>query len=140
MSKEKLYFKYLRNEKNEEVDYKYKGPEYGPSNTDLSYYEPQATRIQNMYKSASSASKGVYDFEAGSKARDIEDCVVPIGRAPGMTFEEISQIQTNNDARIKTQARKIEEADKEADAQAKKNLRDAVAMADAIRNNDSIKE
>lgn len=139
MAKEKLYFKYLRNEQNEQTDYKYKAPVYGESNTDVSYYEPNATRIANMYRSASSASKGVYDFNDG-KDRDIKDCVVPIGRAPGMTFEEISQIQTNNNNRIKMQARKIEEADKDADAIAKKNLREAVAMANAIQNPDSIEE
>ena len=137
MAKRGLYFKFLRNEQNEEIDYKYSAPKYGASNTDISYYEPNSTRIANMYRSASSAGTGVYDFDDG-KERKIEDCVVPIGRKPGMTFEEISQIQTNNRERIKSQADKIESADLDAQEQMKKNLKEAVAISNALRNPDSV--
>lgn len=139
MTKRGLYFKYLRNEQNEEIDYKYSAPIYGDSNTDLSFFEPNSTRIANMYRSAGSLSKGVYDFDDGKK-RDIEDCVVPIGRKPGMTFEEISQIQTYNNQRIKNEAKQIENDELDAQEKMKKNLKEAVAMADAIRNSDSISE
>lgn len=139
MAKEKLYFKYLRNEQNEQIEYKYKAPVYGESNTDISFYEPNASRIANMYRSASSASKGVYDFDDG-KERDIRDCVVPVGRKPGLTFEEISQMQTDNNNRIKLQARKIEEADADAEKASKEALKQAVKISDVIRNPDSIEE
>lgn len=134
MAEPKLYFKYLRNEKNEEVSYKYKGPIYGPSNTDPSYYEPQATRIANMYRSASAASNGVYDFDDGSKAPDINDCVVPVGRKPGLTFEEVSQMQTINERNIKAQAKQAEQELNDSDELSKKNIKEAVAMANAIKN------
>ena len=40
---------------------KFELPKYGPSTTDPTYYEPQATRIANMRKSAQSF-EGLYDF------------------------------------------------------------------------------
>ena len=92
MSKRGLYFKYLRNEQNEEIDYQYHAPKYGASNTDISYYEPNSTRIANMYRSASAASTGVYDFDDG-KERKIEDCVV---------FEDsFHGLQAGRDAKMK---------------------------------------
>lgn len=125
------YFNTLYQEKNELLDYKYEAPVYGESNTDISYYEPNSTRIANMRKAASGLSTGVYDFDEG-KAPDIEDCVVPIGRKPGMTFEEISQIQTINAQRIKSQSKKIE-ADEAAEKATKEaQVQTAVDMSKAI--------
>lgn len=133
MSKEKLYFKYVRNEQNEAIDYKYEPPIYGESNTDISYYEPQSTRIANMKRSASGLSTGAYDFDENSKVK-IEDAHVPLGRKPGMTFEEISQIQTRTESSIKSQAKNAEKELNDMDEVSKKNIKEAVAIANAIDN------
>lgn len=136
MSKEKLYFKYLRNEKNESCDYQYEPPIYGESNTDISYYEPNSTRIANMKKSASGLSTGVYDFDENSKVK-IEDVHSPLGRKPGMTFEEISQIQTRTESSIKSQAKKAEKELNDMDEVSKKNIKEAVTIANAIEQSRS---
>lgn len=128
-----LYFKYLRNEQNEEIDYEYKAPVYGESNTDISYYEPNASRIANMRKAANAAVTGLYDFDQSkAKIPDIEDCVVPFGRAQGLTFEEVSQAEKIVSKRVKDEADKIEADTKEAMEQSKKNVKEAVEMAKAI--------
>ena len=57
--KKDRYFNTLFQEKNELSDYKYEAPVYGESNTDISYYEPNSTRIANMRKAASGLSTGV---------------------------------------------------------------------------------
>lgn len=132
MAKRELYFKYLRNEQNEEIHYEYHAPKYGESNTDTSFYEPNSTRIANMYRSAGSLSKGVYDFDDG-KERDIEKCHVPIGRKPGLTFEEISQIETNVSSSIQKESKQIEKDELDAQERAKKNLKEAVSIASAIK-------
>lgn len=141
-AKRGLYFKYLRNEQNEEIDYKYQAPKYGPSNTDLSYYEPNSSRIANMYKSGGAGAAVCYDFEAskGHKIPDINDCQMPFGRKPGLTFEEVSQAETIVKSRVKAEADKIEKDTKNALEQSKKNVKEAVAMAQAINNPDSISE
>lgn len=133
MSKEKLYFKYLRNEKNESCDYQYEPPIYGESNTDISYYEPNSTRIANMKKSASGLSTGAYDFDEKSEV-EIEDVHSPLGRKPGMTFEEISQIQTRTEMSIKSQSKQAEKDMKDSDELVKQNIKQAVDIANAIDN------
>lgn len=132
-----LYFKFLRNEQNEEIEYKYNPPVYGESNTDITFYEPNATRISNMYKSASAASKGVYDFD-GSKKKipNIEDCTVPLGRKLGLTFEEVSQLQTINNSKIKNQSDNIEKSEKDKTEQLKKEVGEVVNI---LNNSDSTK-
>ena len=44
------------------ADYKYIQPKYDKSTTDPTYYEPAATRIANMRRSAGVQYEGIYDF------------------------------------------------------------------------------
>lgn len=90
-------------------EYNFKLPEFGKSTTDPTYYEPAATRIANMRKSAQSA-KSLYDFD-GTKFKDkdgnidwskqdISDSRIIPGRKPGLTREEISQHLTDTQDEI----------------------------------------
>lgn len=127
------YFSTLKQEKNTLSNYEYKPPFYGESNTDISYYEPNASRIANMKKTATGLSSGVYDFDENSKV-DIENAYSPIGRKPGLTFEEVSQMQTNNNARMKATSDKANDAD----AKAKENIKEAVEMSKAIAESSKV--
>ena len=118
-----------------EVDYNFKLPKFGESNTDQSYYEPQSSRIANMYKSASGLSTGAYDFDEDHKI-DLDKDHVPFGRKQGLTFEEVSQVQTRNAASIKSQANNAEK-DMAAQKAAKQDaINQAVEMSKAIDNRD----
>lgn len=93
--------------------YEFKLPTFGESRTDPTYYEPTATRIANMRKSAS-AGVALYDYEGDYSRSDIakqtrEHYIEP-AREIGITREEISQIQ--NEAARKVDL-KIDEAKKE---------------------------
>lgn len=134
MSK-KLYFNTLRNEDNVPCDYEYKPPIYGESNTDVSFYEPQSSRIANMRKSASGLSTGVYDFEADEKI-ELDKVQAPIGRKPGMTFEEISQVTTINAQNIKQQSGEAETAEKAAKAAKEEAINTAKEASKAISENE----
>lgn len=141
-AKRGLYFKYLRNEQNVEIDYEFKAPVYGASNTDISYYEPNSSRIANMYKSGGASNVALYDFDQskGQEVPDIKDCQMPFGRKPGLTFEEVSQAETILKSSLKSEADKIEKDTKEALEQSKKNVKEAVAMAEAIKNPQNLSE
>lgn len=80
------------------VDYEFKLPKYPPSTTDPTFYEPTATRIANMRKSASSG-KSLYDFENGENP-DISKVSTMFGRKPYMTQEEVAHQATQNKLRI----------------------------------------
>lgn len=134
MSDKKHYFSTLKQENNTLIDYKYESPIYGESNTDISYYEPNSSRISNMRKTASGLSTGVYDFDENSKV-SIEDAHSPIGRKPGMTFEEISQIETINNARMKATS----DAASDADSKAKENIKEAVKVSQALADAQTVK-
>lgn len=127
----KLYFSTLRNEDNIPCDYEFKPPKYGESNTDVSFYEPQSSRIANMRKSASGLSTGVYDFEADEKI-ELEKVQAPIGRKPGMTFEEISQVATMNAQNIQQQSKDAENSEKAAKAAKEEAISTAKAASQAI--------
>ena len=47
-------------------------PDYGPSTTDPTYYEPTATRIANMKRSAG-AFQGLYDFTGSLEGKTAEE-------------------------------------------------------------------
>lgn len=131
------YFSTLHQENNESCDYKFDPPIYGESNTDISYYEPNASRIANMKKTASGLSTGVYDFEK-NPGRDIPEGVqVPFGRKQGLTFEEVSQLETRNNQSIKNQADNSEKLKKQLKEQSDKNIKEAVEIANAIDNRSS---
>lgn len=80
------------------VDYEFKLPKYPKSTTDPTYYEPTATRIANMRKSASSG-KSLYDFENGYNP-DISKVSTMFGRKPYMTQEEVAHQAIQNKLRI----------------------------------------
>ena len=129
---DKLYFSTIRQEKNTPIDYKFELPIFGESNTDQSYYEPNASRIANMKKSASGLSTGVYDFDK-NPGKLIKDGVhVPFGRKQGLTFEEVSQLETLNNQSIKNQADNSEKLQKELKDAAKQRVEEAVEMSKAI--------
>lgn len=101
------------NQISKRVKYEFKLPTFGESRTDPTYYEPTATRIANMRKSAS-AGVALYDYEGDYSRSDIakqtrEHYIEP-AREIGITREEISQIQ--NEAARKVDS-KIDEAKKE---------------------------
>lgn len=106
-------------------NYKFELPKYGKSTTDPTYYEPSATRIANMRKSAQ-AAKSLYDFTGEDLPKDengnpdwskqnISNARIVPGRKPGLTREEISQNYQDalNDVQNMTE-------DKKAEIQAKK--------------------
>lgn len=115
-------------------DYVFSLPEYGPSTTDPSYYEPQSTRIANMRRSASSVSEGVYDFSDDPHSADIDRYHVPVGRKPGITFEEVFAMQERNIQRIKANNKKVsdEKAAKEAAEQT------IIDLANKAKNSDDL--
>lgn len=92
----------------EQFDYKYEPPKYGKSTTDPTYYEPAATRIANMRKSAQSG-KSLYDFEYDKDKKftpkellDQSDSMrITPGRKPGLTQEEISQHMKDTQSEVK---------------------------------------
>lgn len=123
----------------EQIDYEFKLPKYGKSTTDPTYYEPAATRIANMRRSAQSG-KSLYDFEyeKGKKFSPEEllkmhdDIRITPGRKPGMTQEEISQqyTETLND---------VEDMASKKKAQLEANKRDIEHVKDtmnALKNSD----
>lgn len=125
--------------------YEFKIPDFGESNTDQSYYEPTASAIANMRRSASSDIIGTFDFDLplpkgsdgkvdikkASKQLDTEISIarkVAQLRLKGSTFEELSQLETEardslNDTVEKEQKRQKSKQDQ---------VRDAISMAKAV--------
>lgn len=112
--------------------YKFKLPTFGESRTDPSYYEPTATRIANMRRSASTGV-ALYDYD-GSEFSDIANNsklskeqkiaeyakrldvstkkhFIEPARQIGITREEISQVQNDTARKIDD---KIVEAKKDS--------------------------
>lgn len=93
-------------------DYNFTPPTYGETTTDPSFYEPQATRIANMRKSAS-GGQALYDFEDGHiPDNNIDNVHIMLGRKPGLTLEEVSQIQETNAQHIVAQSEKAKKDEK----------------------------
>lgn len=92
----------------EQFTYKYEPPKYGKSTTDPTYYEPAATRIANMRKTAQSG-KSLYDFEYDKSKKftpaellkQSDNMRITPGRKPGLTQEEISQNLKNTESQVK---------------------------------------
>ena len=117
----------------ETCEYKFQLPKYPKSTTDPTFYEPAATRIANMRKSASSG-KSLYDFEYDpNKLEKMSDkekekffmdihekTRITPGRKPGLTQEEISQNLHNAESEVMNMTE-----DKKAEIEAKKkNIQD----------------
>lgn len=134
------YFATIHQKDNEPLDYKFELPIFGESNTDISYYEPNASRIANMKKTASGLSTGVYDFDKNPGKEITEGVHVPFGRKMGLTFEEVSQLETINNQSIKNQADNSEKLKEEVKKQSEKNIKEAVEIANAIDNRGSSEE
>lgn len=100
----------------EKKGFQFKLPTFGESRTDPSYYEPSATRIANMRKSASSGV-ALYDYEGEFSKSDIKkqtrEHFMEPAREIGITREELSQIQTDAASVVdsKVEAAKKENAD-----------------------------
>lgn len=99
------------------ADYEYVAPTYGETTTDPTYYEPQASRIANMRKSAGSLSSGAYDFtesvgddfDPENDPHSADKVHTMLGRKPGLLREEVSQIATQNLNNIKRSSKSAEE-------------------------------
>lgn len=91
------------NQMSELDTYEFVLPKYPESTTDPTYYEPTATRIANMRKSASS-TKSLYDFE-GDDAKVFVDSKKALSKISSaqvdprfnnnLTREEVSQVTTD---------------------------------------------
>lgn len=116
-------------------EYEFEPPKYGPSTTDPTFYEPTATRIANMRKSAN-AGKSLYDFEE-NKNIDISKVGTMFGRKPGMTLEEVSHVATQNQLRMESQINEYDEAEKSEAEQIKRSSKQAKAIKQALDSNDA---
>lgn len=103
-------------------------PRFGESRTDPTYYEPTATRIANMRKSASSGV-ALYDYEGEFSKSDIKkqtrEHFMEPAREIGITREELSQIQ-NTTAREVDEKIEVAKKDKQSKDTAKA---DSLALA-----------
>lgn len=82
----------------------HKYPKYGKSTTDPTYYEPAATRIANMKKSAGMKLEGIYDyyskddvskFNEANFDKNIRNATYDPRFNNNLTREEISQVVSN---------------------------------------------
>lgn len=82
----------------------HKYPKYGKSTTDPTYYEPAATRIANMKKSAGMQLEGIYDyyskddvskFNEANFDKNIRAAQYDPRFNNNLTREEISQVVSN---------------------------------------------
>lgn len=122
-----------------QIDYEFKLPKYGKSTTDPTYYEPAATRIANMRRSAQSG-KSLYDFEyekgkkfSPEELLEMHDKMrITPGRKPGMTQEEISQQYTDTKQEVENMAskKKAEQEAKDRDIQHVKDTFEALNSSD----------
>lgn len=105
--------------------YKFELPKFGKSTTDPTYYEPAATRIANMRRSAGVQLEGVYDFYTKDDVQkfneqnfknNIKEASVDPKYVKGLTREEISQVTTQYENQVeKTLENKKNKADKKAE-------------------------
>lgn len=114
-------------------------PRFGESRTDPSYYEPSASRIANMRKSASSGV-ALYDYEGEFSKSDIKkqtrEHFMEPAREIGITREELSQIQ-NTTVRAINEKVEVAKKDKKAKDSAKADsLELAKEMVSAVSGNE----
>lgn len=130
----------------EQFDYKYKQPIYGKSTTDPTYYEPAATRIANMRKSAQSG-KSLYDFEYDKDKKftpeellkQSDEMRITPGRKPGLTQEEIAQNLKNTESEVKqmSEDKKNEQKAFEDNVKYTKKTLEALSNSDKTSNSDN---
>lgn len=127
--------------------YKFCLPKYPESTTDPSYYEPSASRIANMYRSARQY-QGLYDYtDKGNDSykEELRNASINPTRKPGMTLEEVSQLESSVTNQIDKDIKKSKELiknEKEDTEKSSKNLRDlssAIVDAISINSNNSTK-
>ena len=119
-------------------------PKYGKSTTDPTYYEPAATRIANMKKSAGVQLEGIYDFYEKSDVekfneqnfyKNIRNAAVDPMFVKGLTREEVSQVVNQ----ISDQAQKVvdnkQSEIKSKTERIKENIETSKVVAKAIENN-----
>lgn len=119
--------------------YEFKLPTFGESRTDPTYYEPTATRIANMRRSASSGV-ALFDYEGDFSRSDIQrqtrEHFMEPAREIGITREELSQIQTETSYKVET---KLDEAKKEKQntIDKQREIADMAKIAKSAMNEDS---
>ena len=135
-------FYYKNTEQMSELtNYEFKLPKFGKTTTDPTYYEPAATRIANMRKSAQSG-KNLQDFDGSDlpkdkdgnidwSKQDISKARITPGRKPGLTKEEISQHLTDTTDEYNS----IQEDKAAEKANTEKDISKAKATLEAISNN-----
>lgn len=89
--------------------YKHNYPKYDKSTTDPTYYEPAATRIANMKKSAGAILEGIYDyyskddvskFNENNFKNNISNAYVDPRFNTKLLREEVSQVVNNVDSKV----------------------------------------
>lgn len=123
-------------------------PKYGPSTTDPTYYEPTATRIANMKRSAG-AFQGLYDFTGSLEGKTSEDkadnALKQLSSASvdvryskhGLTKEEVSQITMEKSLEADSMIKDKKQAKKDNSESLKKELEVAEAVASKLSEKDS---
>ena len=133
-----IYFKNTE-QISELTTYKHENPTYGKSTTDPTYYEPAATRIANMKKSAGVQLEGIYDFytkDDVSKfneknfAKNIKNASPDPMFQKGLTREEVSQITTSYENQVESM---IDKKKKKSDSK-QERISEAIETSKAIEN------
>lgn len=131
--------------------YQFSVPKYPETTTDGSFYEPQATRIQNMKKSASSSNQGIYDFyDDEIKGNDVSryhDQVMNrlntsetvLGRKPGLTAEEVMSVMSRTVESVEDNSKKQSKADRKKEVEKLEQIENAKTIVKAI-SQDSAEE
>lgn len=128
------------------MKYEYKQPKYGKTTTDPTYYEPAATRIANMRKSAQSG-KSLYDFEYDKDKKftpkelldQSDNMRITPGRKPGLTQEEISQNlkETQSEVKKMSDDKKAEQEAFEHDVKYTKKTLEALSESKPAKDGSS---
>lgn len=119
--------------------------DFGESNTDQSYYEPTASAIANMQRSATPDIVGTFDFDSplprnAENKIDVNKATKQIVsemkksekvvnlRSKGSTFEEISQLETDARNEVDSEIEKTSKRQKSKDEM----IIDAISMSKAV--------
>ena len=131
------------------ADVPFELPKYGPSTTDPTYYEPTATRIANMKRSAG-AFQGLYDFTGSLVGKNAEDkaanalnqlssASVDVRFAKhGLTKEEVSQITMEKSLEADSMIKDKKQVEEDNSESLKKELEVAEAVASKLSEKDNV--
>ena len=115
-------------------------PTFGESRTDPTYYEPTATRIGNMRKSAS-VGVALYDYEGDFSKAEIKNQTrkhfLEPAREIGITREELSQIQNEAAQRVDSEIKAQNDEAKDLIDEKRRVADMAKAARDALNDSSS---